>query len=405
MGLTPRITFRLNRHYSPIQQQWSSKSPKSPLATSSTTHRTTTTQTTPSPPTWTTPPSANGSKRKADDGAHPQQRAKRNRYISIACNECKRRKIKCNGQAPCQRCGNLNLECVYAPNCCNGFKDSQEFKDMTAHIGSLQEQVNGLYHDLNSLRAQLGAGGGMQQQSSMQHQQSANIDPSLQSGFSSHRQSFPGPQASPGAPIATMSSPSMSRPKSQSQNSFRGPTSSDFNFGVARNSLQTMGITDGPVGGDSGDAGSATREPSPEQAALVRDSMQVVKSMHTTKDPIWAVTEEEALRLCRVWEDEMGMMYPILDIEKVIAYAQRLFRFTEAAHRSGLMQQGFPGADAIDDEDTNILKMVLATAMTVEASGRSELGERIFDYVHPAIDNCLLGRVGVKGIRLLVLTV
>jgi hypothetical protein len=40
-------------------------------------------------------------------------------------NECKRRKIKCNGQTPCQRCGNLNLDCQYAPNCCNNFKESE----------------------------------------------------------------------------------------------------------------------------------------------------------------------------------------------------------------------------------------------------------------------------------------
>jgi len=37
--------------------------------------------------------SGNG-KRKAEDGSQgPQGRAKRNRYISIACNECKRRKV------------------------------------------------------------------------------------------------------------------------------------------------------------------------------------------------------------------------------------------------------------------------------------------------------------------------
>lgn len=40
-------------------------------------------------------------------------------------NECKRRKIKCNGQTPCQRCGNLNLDCQYAPNCCNNFKETE----------------------------------------------------------------------------------------------------------------------------------------------------------------------------------------------------------------------------------------------------------------------------------------
>lgn len=30
----------------------------------------------------------------------------------LGSNECKRRKIKCNGQVPCQRCGHLNLECM-----------------------------------------------------------------------------------------------------------------------------------------------------------------------------------------------------------------------------------------------------------------------------------------------------
>lgn len=67
----------------------------------------------------------NNAKRKNED-APAQPRAKRNRYISIACNECKRRKIKCNGQTPCQRCGNLNLDCQYSPNCCNNFKESEE---------------------------------------------------------------------------------------------------------------------------------------------------------------------------------------------------------------------------------------------------------------------------------------
>lgn len=44
----------------------------------------------------------------------------------VTSNECKRRKIKCNGNTPCQRCGNLNLECVYAPNCCaSNFRDSE----------------------------------------------------------------------------------------------------------------------------------------------------------------------------------------------------------------------------------------------------------------------------------------
>lgn len=200
-------------------------------------------------------------------------------------------------------------------------------------------------------------------------------------------------------------SPSVQRPKSRSHNAqptFRGPTSNDFNFDVARNSLQTMGITgqNDALRETSRDVGDDTREASPDRPP----SFQLRKGLHATKDPIWSVSQDEALRLCRVWEDEMGLMYPILDINKVIAHVQKLYRFMEAAHRTGLMQQGMPGADSIEDEDTNILKMVLAISMTVEASGRSDLGRRMFEYVQPAIDNLLLGSVGVKGIRLLILT-
>lgn len=349
-------------------------------------------------------------KRKADDDGSaatsqgPQQRAKRNRYISIACNECKRRKIKCNGQTPCNRCGNLNLECVYAPNCCAGFKDSSEYRDMMGQIQGLREHVHNIWREMEAMRAQLGSGISATE---------GNIDPTLQSPFQSQRQSFAAGGLVEGMGVL---SPGMGRRKSQSQSqsqpTFRGPTSSVFNFGVARNSLQTMGITsheDTAAAGDSGEGGSATREVSPEpapvQSSTVR-SLQVQKdSIHANKDPIWAVSEEEAIRLCLLWEDEMGMMYPILDIGKVIAYAKKLYMFMNAARKSGFVQEALSGPDAIDDEDTNILKMVLATGLTVEASGRSELGQRIFEYVHPAIDNLLLGNVGVKGIRLLVLTV
>jgi hypothetical protein len=165
-----------------------------------------------------------------------------------------------------------------------------------------------------------------------------------------------------------------------------------------------MGIT-GPDGTEE-TSQLNTAEASPAATPPPRlPAGQVLPTYHRDKDPIWQISQEEAMRLCNLYEDEMGLMYPVLDIKKVIAYAGKLYRFMEAAHRSGLMQTGFPGADAIDDEDTNILKMVLASALSVEASGRSELGRRLFEYVQPAVDNLLLGSVGVKGIRLLAMTV
>ena len=167
-----------------------------------------------------------------------------------------------------------------------------------------------------------------------------------------------------------------------------------------------MGITGHENAEDgSGNAGMGTANPSPVHSPPVRDRAQLLQFLHADKDPLWSISQDEALRLCSVYEDEMGLMNPILDIPKVKAYATQLYRFMEAAHHAGLMQQGMPGPDAIDDEDTNILKMVLASALTVEGSGQSQLGRKLFDYVHPAIDNLLLGNVGLKGIRILTMRV
>ncbi|PHH91285.1 hypothetical protein CDD83_1050 [Cordyceps sp. RAO-2017] len=101
---------------------------------------------------------ANANKRRSvDDGpgsGQKQTRSKRNRYISIACNECKRRKIKCNGETPCQRCGNLNLACLYAPNCCtSSFKDSDDFKNVVAQVSRLQDEVSRLNQTVKVLQA------------------------------------------------------------------------------------------------------------------------------------------------------------------------------------------------------------------------------------------------------------
>lgn len=101
----------------------------------------------------------------------------------------------------------------------------------------------------------------------------------------------------------------------------------------------------------------------------------------------------------------MGLMYPVLNIQSVIEYAQKLYPFMEAAHRTGLMQQGMPGSDALDDADTSILKLVIATALTTEGTGASELGKRIFTQVQPAVDKCLLGHAGIKGIQILAMAV
>src|SRR2546429_2370675 len=55
---------------------------------------------------------------------------------------------------------------------------------------------------------------------------------------------------------------------------------------------------------------------------------------------------------------------------KLVQHTNLLYTFIDAARRTGLMEAGLPGADAIYDDQTRTLKLVLAIACTLE--GRSE---------------------------------
>ena len=251
---------------------------------------------------------------------------------------------------------------------------------MNDHIQSLQEQVNDLYTNLNAL-----------------HQSQVN-----------HVVSSPEPVTyrhvavtPPGLHVSyANSNPS---PDGHSRvTRFRGPTSSAFSFDIANTSLQTMGITtseyitdDGLVAQDGTPPGSPARNQAPPAQMIV----------HPTKDPLWTVGRDEALRLCRVYEEEIGMVYPILDIERTMSKAKVLYDFMESAARTGLFSPETSDSDDLNDDDSVILKMVLAVASTIEGSGRSELGQKLFGTVQAVCGARLWQPVSVKGLMLLVIVV
>lgn len=250
---------------------------------------------------------------------------------------------------------------------------------MSAHIASLQQQVDDLFHNLSNLRTQV------------------DVHSNGSIGTPFNPQDY---QQTPMLPPST----ARSRTKSLSKHPrFHGPTSSAFNLGVARSSLKTMGINAGDEGDDEG---VVTNDATPRHTPpLPNPVMSLPKQIHADKDPIWAISKHEALRLVQVWHEEMGVMYPILEIDKVLRYTDMLFSFVEAAARSGLMQGALPGADAIMDDQTSVLKLILAITLVLEGRGKDQLGERLFENVHKIVEKTLSEPVSLQGINLLALTV
>lgn len=165
----------------------------------------------------------------------------------------------------------------------------------------------------------------------------------------------------------------------------------------------TTAIGDDTVDGEGANTNEATPIGSPKFS--MPGVLQRPNRTHASKDPIWLFTKEECLHLVNIYQDEMGIMYPMLDMDQLLQHTSMLYTFVEAATRSGLMQIALPGADSIYDDMTSILKLVLATAITLQASGKSELAKRIFENVKPTVDGKLLAPPDCKTVQMLILTV
>ncbi|KAI0104980.1 fungal-specific transcription factor domain-containing protein [Nemania sp. FL0031] len=322
------------------------------------------------------PASVAGAKRKnpggdADDDeddfpnapkSGPQQRSKRNRYISIACNECKRRKIKCNGETPCGRCGHLNLQCLYAPNCCaSSVKDSDEFKQMAAQVNHLQEQVDMLFTNLNTLRAET-------LRTASLHQ---------------HDRPLTGPSAASTPTSTTMTTTMTMLPQPRQHSSaFRGPTSNRFSLDVAKNTLHKMGYSYPSDNADGSGHSQETPGTSPKLAPQVLPSPE-----NSGVDALWELDKDEMVRLCRIYQDEVGIMYPVLRIDDIIAHAKTLAAWMEAAKKNGLATGQGGG---INDQKTLLLKIVLCGGLLVEGHGNSAQAQRIFDGIKSIANRMLM---------------
>ncbi|KOS37371.1 hypothetical protein ACN38_g11835 [Penicillium nordicum] len=286
---------------------------------------------------------------------------KRRKYIAKACNGCKRRKIKCNGQLPCQRCGRQHIECIYVENSRDSPAEQDNFKRLFEQMRVMQDQITQLSASIRSI-------------ASSEHS--------------------PGGASTTGTygKLPTQRSPR--RPSTARETAFQGPTTSAFSFDLAKSSLQQRGIVERAEAGDEGDL---TQEPSPLASPSAPNEKIETRQ---TLDPLWSLPKAEALRLCQVYEEEMGIMYPVLELTEILDQVHILYDPIDCT--VGPTRQ-LDGHNGLAREDVHILRVVFACALTAEASGRSEQAIALFDSVREAQDNCVWGPPKIKNIIFLTL--
>ncbi|KAL5340676.1 hypothetical protein BJX70DRAFT_104091 [Aspergillus crustosus] len=299
--------------------------------------------------------SVNGDQDREAEHDEVAPRKRRRKYIAKACNECKRRKIKCNGERPCVRCGRQRISCVYDNAHEAGGSETGGLERLYEQMNAMQAQISSLTSAVHSL-TQANASGAVM----------ARPD----HGPRSHRR-------------ISLASKEMA---------FQGPTTSAFSFDLAKSSLKERGIE---VERNEGDM---TREPSP----LPTPPSPTAQGSCRAGDPLWSIGKTEALRLCRVYEEEMGVMYPVVELDELLNNVNLLYGPTDAG--SWTQAPVFANEDAeLDSDDVNILRLVFACALTAEASGSSELAMSLFETVHDAADHYVWAVPEIKSITLLAL--
>lgn len=169
---------------------------------------------------------------------------------------------------------------------------------------------------------------------------------------------------------------------------FRGPTSATTHVDVAKTTLHALGCSAAESSEDIGIVMDETPAQSPLPPASSGHDMTSVP--RRPPDPLWDYDRDEMVRLCRLHEEEVGIMYPVVRIDDVIAHAEFVARFMGSAKQSGLVMIGAGRGEGISDIKSLELKIIMCCALAVEENGYSVKANRLWDSIQPIVDRMLM---------------
>lgn len=219
---------------------------------------------------------------------------------------------------------------------------------MTVQLGRLQEEVGWLHQTVKTMQSEPGR------------------FPSIGNQAMAHSHGASTIAASP-----SHSSASYNRHDGSKYGSFRGPTSMAFSLDVANNTINNMGykgISDDDQHMNEG-LGAMSMRP---------------------MDPLHDFDKDEMVRLCRLHEEEIGIMYPVLNIQSVISHAKSMSTFLES------IRQQNP-RELINDDKTLQLKIIMCCALVVEEHGHSDKAIRLFESMDTVLNRKLMAEAADVG--------
>lgn len=233
---------------------------------------------------------------------------------------------------------------------------------MADQVSRLQDQVETLFSNMSALR-----------------QEALRLAPI-------HDRILPLPSATVTPSPSTASMPQFPKPLAplRPPSTFNGPTSIAFTVDVAKNTLHNMGYAGASEApddsGDSGDGNSgAQAEPTPHTSPTPLPPMQPSPYQRQI-DPLWEFDKAEMIRLCKLHEEEISVMYPLMKMESTIRHATEVADWMEKSKGQGLVPPEGQ-YETLTDDRTLLLKIVLCCALAVEEHGNSAKAARLYESI------------------------
>ncbi|KAM0237835.1 hypothetical protein ACHAP5_008904 [Fusarium lateritium] len=275
------------------------------------------------------------------DGADTAStRSKRGKYTSVACDECKKKKLKCipSQDNSCQRCIAGVLDCTFATST---IQLAKEKPDENQHIQSL-------HHELSQLRQQVSDLVGVVRELKDQTRPSAStVSPQTPDNIVTH-------------------SPASTRGEIPKEPQFVGPTRSAFGILVSERSLNRMGVPKFDSMPPSG-VQSPTEEPT--------------NGRRITDLSFWdCCTDSDVTKYLVSFREEVESVYPFIDIGEYIALSKEILQTIQA-----------------------LARVAVAIGILLEDPGDIDLSIALVGSVETTVSSILSPQVDLKEVQLLTM--
>ncbi|KAL6691251.1 hypothetical protein J3F84DRAFT_387206 [Trichoderma pleuroticola] len=230
----------------------------------------------------------------------------------------------------------------------------------------MQDKLNLMRSSLESIQIKM----------SVQPEPRTNENPEPDTMMQSPSWSFPLRPSTTPSPITAVNSMRQTPPYLP----FKGFTSSDSNLQMVHGCLDESHQGEhelpmpprSPAPTSLWTGGDCSRTQMREEPGLVNSSQKL----------LWLINRAEAVRLCDLYEREIGSIYPVVDISEVKQTLGSLYSAYEATDYSS--RPPVPIVEALENVangDINTLKLVLAITLLAEGGGRHTMGEAMCEEV------------------------